>query len=444
MPTALRLCAAILLAAALRPAASLAQTSNLSATERSIVKAVDAHNASSLALLERIVNINSGTQNFAGVRQVADMLRAQFDSLGFRTRWVDGKAFNRAGHLVAEHAGTGPKLLLIGHLDTVFEPTSNFQKFERINDSTAKGPGVIDMKGGDVIILAALRAIKDAGALGPMNVTIVFNGDEEDAGHPINAARQTLIDAAQGATAAIGFEDGAGDPKSAVVSRRGATEWTLRTGGNAGHASQIFHADMGAGAVFEASRILNEFYTKLSGEPLLAFSPGLILGGSALTIDSTGSEGTASGKHNVISKEVVVTGDMRTISPEQLERTTKAMRDIVAKHLPLTTAEISFDDGYPPMAPSDGNRRLLALYDRASRDIGSGPVVGVDPSRAGAADVSFVASIVPMKIDGIGLSGHDDHSDKETADLRMLPVQTKRAALLLHRLTNGEGATPRP
>ena len=444
MPTLLRSCVAALITVALRPTASFAQTPNLSATERSIVRAVDAHNASSLALLERIVNINSGTQNFAGVRQVGDLLRAQFDSLGFTTRWVDGASFNRAGHLVAEHRGAGPKLLLIGHLDTVFEPSSTFQRFERINDSTAKGPGVIDMKGGDVIILAALRAIKDAGALGPMNVTVVFDGDEEDAGHPVRVARQALIDAARGATAAIGFEDGAGDPKTAVVSRRGATEWTLRTGGNAGHASQIFHADMGAGAVFEASRILNEFYTRLSGEPLLAFSPGLILGGSALTIDSTGSEGNASGKRNVISKQVVVTGDMRTISPEQLERTSKAMRDIVAKHLPLTTAEISFDDGYPPMAPSDGNRRLLALYDRASRDVGSGPVVGVDPSRAGAADVSFVASLVPMKIDGIGLSGHDDHSDKETADLRMLPMQTKRAALLLHRLTNGEGATPRP
>jgi glutamate carboxypeptidase len=433
----LRLCIAALLLAGALPATSSGQSSNLSPTERAITRAVDSHNATSLALLERLVNINSGTRNFAGVRQVGDLLRAQFDSLGFSTRWVDGAPFNRAGHLVAEHPGKGPKLLLIGHLDTVFEPGSSFQKFERLNDSTANGPGIIDMKGGDVIILAALRAIKDAGALGPMNVTVVFDGDEEDAGKPIGLARRTLIDAAKGAVAAIGFEDGAGDPKSAVVSRRGATDWTLSTGGNAGHASQIFHADMGAGAVFEASRILNEFYTRLSGETLLAFSPGLILGGSSLTLDSTGSEGQASGKRNVIAKQVVVTGDMRTISPEQLERTTKTMREIVAKHLPLTTAEISFADGYPPMAPSDGNRRLLAQYDRASKDLGTGPVVGVDPSRAGAADVSFVASIVPMKIDGIGLSGHDDHSDKETADLRMLPVQTKRAALLLHRLTEG-------
>ena len=433
-----------LLLAAL-PVAALAQSNPLSAIERSIVRAVDSHNPAAVALLERIVNINSGTRNFAGVRRVGDVLRAQFDSLGLKTRWVDGAPFNRAGHLVAEHPGPGPRILLIGHLDTVFEPSSPFQTFERLNDSTARGPGVIDMKGGDVIIVQALRALKDAGVLASMNVIVVLDGDEEDAGRPVAVARRTLVDAAQGAAFALGFEDGAGDPKTAVISRRGATSWTLRTGGNAGHASQIFHDDMGAGAAFEAARILNEFYLKLGKEPLLAFSPGLILGGSELKLDSAGDEGSAAGKHNVISKQVVVTGDMRTVSPEQLDRITKAMREIVSHHLPLTTAEITFaDDGYPPMAPSDGNKRLLSVYDRASRDIGAGGVVGVDPSRAGAADIAFIAGLVPMKIDGIGLSGHDDHSAKETADLRLLPVQTKRAALVLYRLTNGEGATPRP
>jgi glutamate carboxypeptidase len=133
---------------------------------------------------------------------------------------------------------------------------------------------------------------------------------------------------------------------------------------------------------------------------------------------------------------------MRTLSPEQLARTEQAMREIVARHLPGTSAEITFGDGYPPMAPSDGNRKLLAQYDKASRDLGTGAVAAVDPSRAGAADVAFIAGIVPMIIDGVGLSGHDDHSDKETADLRMLPVMTKRAALLLHRLTVGAGTQP--
>ena len=424
----------LLFLATLLPAAVRAQA-QLTPTERAIVRSVDAHNADALALLERVVNINSGTHNFAGVRAVGDVFRARLDSLGFTTRWVDGAAFERAGHLVAEHRANGPKILLIGHLDTVFEPSSPFQKFQRIDDSTARGPGIIDMKGGDVIIVQALAALKDAGALDSLNIVVVMDGDEEDAGHPLVEARRALTDAARGAAAAIGFEDGAGDPRSAVVSRRGATMWTLRATGNAGHASQIFNEEIGAGAVFEGSRILHQFYTTLSGERYLAFSPGLIVGGSELKMDSSGTEASVAGKTNVVAKEVVVTGDMRTVSPAQLARAQKAMRAIVARHLPHTSAEITFDpEGYPPMAPSAGNRRLLAMYDRASRDIGTFPMTAVDPSKAGAADIAFVASLVPMKIDGVGLSGHDDHSDQETADLRMLPVQTKRAALVLYRL----------
>ncbi|HEY4129681.1 MAG TPA: M20/M25/M40 family metallo-hydrolase, partial [Gemmatimonadaceae bacterium] len=193
-----------------------AHAQTLTAVERALASTIDAHNADALALLEKIVNINSGTMNFAGVRQVADVLRPQFDALGFKTRWVDGAAFHRAGHLVAEHPGPGKKILLVGHLDTVFEPNSPFRKFEKLNDSTARGPGVIDMKGGDVIILYALRALKDAGALDKMNVTVVFDGDEEEAGTPLNLARQTIVDAAKGAEYALGFEDGSGDPKTAV------------------------------------------------------------------------------------------------------------------------------------------------------------------------------------------------------------------------------------
>jgi glutamate carboxypeptidase len=418
-----------------KPAAQKA-TAGLSTSERAIVRAVDSHNAAALALLERVVNINSGSLNLAGVRQVGDVFRAQFDSLGFTTRWVDGAAFHRAGHLVAEHPGPGPKILIIGHLDTVFEPDSPFQKFRMIDDSTATGPGIIDMKGGDIVALYALRALKDAGLLKQMNVTVVFHGDEEESGSPLSLARRTLIDAAHGATAALGFEDGAGDPRTAVISRRGDDGWSLRTTGLPAHSSQIFTQQFGAGAVFEGARILQQFYDSLSHEQYLTFNPGLALGGTAVKSDTTGTEGSASGKNNVIARDMLVTGDLRTISPEQLASARKTMRAIVANHLPHTTAEITFVDGYPPMAPTEGNRKLLALYDRASQDLGLGPVVAVDPSRAGAADVSFVANIVPMAIDGIGLSGHDDHTPGETADLRMLPSQTKRAAVLMHRLSN--------
>ena len=408
---------------------------SLTAAERTVVRAVDSHNAAALALLERVVNINSGSLNLAGVRRVGDIFRAQYDSLGFTTRWVDGAAFHRAGHLVAEHKGPGPKLLLIGHLDTVFEPGNPFQKFRMIDDSTATGPGIIDMKGGDIIALYALRALKDAGQLDKMNVTVVYHGDEEESGSPLSLARRTLMDAAAGATAALGFEDGAGDPRTAIISRRGDDSWTLRTTGLPAHSSQIFTQEVGAGAVFEGARILDQFYQKLSREQYLTFNPGLAIGGTAVASDTTGTEGSGAGKTNVVAKTMQITGDLRTISPEQLASARKMMRAIVADHLPRTTAEITFEDGYPPMAPTAGNKKLLAMYDKASQDLGFGPVVAVDPSRAGAADVSFVASIVPMAIDGIGLSGHDDHTDKETADLRKLPSQTKRAAVLMLRLS---------
>jgi glutamate carboxypeptidase len=430
-------------ALAFAPALAAAQ---LAPQERTIAQAVDRRTAESLALLERIVNINSGTRNLAGVRAVGAALKAEFDALGFATRWVDGAAFSRAGHLIAEHPGPGPKILMIGHLDTVFEPSSPFQKFERLDDSTAKGPGIIDMKGGDVIIVAALKALKDAGALAGMNITVVFYGDEEDAGLPHALARKALVDAAQGAAVALGFEDGAADPKTAVIARRSATTWKLTTTGMAGHASQIFRDDLGAGALNEAARIVHEFYQKLAGEPLLAFSGGLALGGSGVTLDSSLGSGSANGKTNVIAQRMVVTGDMRTISPEQLVRTQAAMREIVSRHLPKTDATIEFLDGYPPMAPTDGNRKLLGFFDRASQELGLGAVQAVDPARAGAADVAFIAPYVPMIIDGIGLSGHDDHSDKETADLRMLPVQAKRTAVLLRRLTAMQDlrAAPKP
>ncbi|TMQ20547.1 MAG: M20 family metallopeptidase [Deltaproteobacteria bacterium] len=409
----------------------------LDATERAVVSAVDAGNAAALALLERIVNINSGTMNLAGVREVGAVLRAELDALGFTTRWIDGAGFARAGHLVAERGRAGRRLLLIGHLDTVFEPSSPFQRFERLSDAAARGPGIIDMKGGDVIIVQALRALAAAGALDRMAITVVMTGDEEHPGEPLAEARRALIDAAHGAVAAIGFEDGAGDPRVANTARRGSTSWTLRVTGTPAHSSQIFRDDVGAGAIFEAARVLEAFRARLSGQQYLTFSPGVALGGTAVALDAPHNQGSAAGKTNVVAREMVVQGDLRAVSPEQLELARATMREIVAQPLPHTRSELDIADGYPPMAPTEGNRRLLALYDAASRDLGLGPVAAVDPLKTGAADVSFVANLVPMALDGIGLCGQDDHTDKETADLRMLPAQTKRAALLLYRLGGG-------
>lgn len=409
-----------------------------SSPERAIVSAVDAGNAAALDLLEKAVNINSGTHNLPGVRAVGTLFRQEFDQLGFKTTWVDGTPFKRAGHLVAEKPGQGKRMLLIGHLDTVFEKDSPFQKFQRVDADTAKGPGIIDMKGGDVIIIAALKALKAAGVLDQMNLVVVMTGDEEDAGEPQRAARAALVDAAQGAEYALGFEDGPADPKFAVTARRGTSSWTLAVTAKTGHSSQIFRSDIGYGANYELARILDGFRRRLAGQPHLTFNPSLVLGGTAMEMDEVLSKGSASGKTNVIAERAVAIGDLRTLSTEQLLQARQSMASVVATTpLAQTKATLTFDDGYPAMPPTQGNARVLAQYDRASRDLGFGAVTAVSPDRAGAADVSFVAAYVKNIIDGIGLMGRDDHSPSETADLRTLPSQTKRAAILMYRLNQG-------
>jgi glutamate carboxypeptidase len=417
--------------------APVAWADGLSTAEQQLVTSIDAAVPRGLDLLERSVNMNSGTMNFEGVRQVGALFRAEFDALGFTTRWVDGAAWNRAGHLIAEHrAGTGPHLLLIGHLDTVFEPDSPFQKYERISEDTATGPGTTDMKGGDVIMLLALGALKEAGALNTMSVTVVLTGDEERAGSPTALSRRDLIEAAEKADIAIGFEDGDGDPRTAVVARRGASGWSLKTRGKPAHSSLVFREDIGSGAIYEAARILAAFHDSLGGEDYLTFNPGVILGGTTVSFGPAESRGTAFGKSNVIAESTLVAGDLRALSLEQRENAKLAMQRIVSRHYPHTQAEITFSDGYPPLAPSEGNLELLAMFDRASRDLGFGPVEPVDPARAGAADVSFTAGYVDMAMDGVGLMGDGGHTVHETADLRTLPIQAKRVAVLLWRLAH--------
>lgn len=407
--------------------------------ERAIVEYVDAHNGEAIELLERVVNINSGTLNLAGVREVGAIFRRELDALGFATRWEEGGPFRRAGHLIGERAGPGPRLLLIGHLDTVFEPDSPFQRFERLDGMRARGPGVIDMKGGDVILVQAVKALASAGLLDRMSLTVVMTGDEERSGEPLEAVRRTLIEAARTADYAVGFEDGDGKPDHAVIARRGSSSWTLTVTGTPAHSSQIFTPEFGDGAVFEAARVLNEFRERMAGERYLTFSPGVVLGGTTVDLEGSKSRGTAFGKGNVIAEHATAQGDLRTVSPEQLERAKRTMREIAARHLPRTASGIAFEDDYPPMAPSEGNRRLLRLYDRVSRDLGFGPVTATDPADAGAADVSFAAGLVTMAFDGIGLKGRGGHTVEETADLAMLPVQTKRAAVLLYRLAGAGG-----
>jgi glutamate carboxypeptidase len=403
--------------------------------EKAVVGYVQSHEAEAIALLERIVNINSGTMNLAGVREVGEVLQPQLDKLGFKTRWEDGSAYGRAGHLIAVRAGRGPHVLLIGHLDTVFEPSSPLQRFERVDANRVNGPGIADMKGGIVVALTALGALAQVHALDDLQLTFVLHGDEEDAGDPVELARKTLIDAAKNADIAIGLENAADDPKTAVTARRSSSRWQVKVSAKSAHSSQIFTDEVGAGAIYELARILNGFYTELHQEENLTFNPGLIIGAAQTQYQSEPLAGSASGKDNIVAPQAIASGDLRAITIAQREHAKESMRKIVAQSLPQTSAQIVFDDGYPPMSPSDGNRKLLGMYDAVSRDLNFGPVTAVNPRRAGAADISFAAEHVEMAIDGLGLLGGGNHTPKEFADLRTFQIQSQRLAVLLLRLS---------
>jgi len=423
------------LAIALSTSGSAALAAPADPVETAIVAQVKNDHARALALLRETVDINSGTMNFPGVRRVGAVFERELQALGFRTQWFDGDSWHRAGNLVASRGRRGPKLLLIGHLDTVFASDSAFQKMQVRDDGNASGPGSIDMKGGDVIMIHALRALHDSGELDRMSVRVVLMGDEENRGEPMAVAIRPLLEAGAWADIALGFEDGDGDPKHAAISRRGASSWQLEVTGKPAHSSQIFQPEVGDGAIFEAARILDGFRQALSAVPNLSFNPGVIAGGTDVTLDTETSRGTAFGESNVVAQIVRVDGDLRAISPEQLASARAAMRKIVDTHLPHTDATLRFSDGYPPMAPTAGNARLLAVYDAVSRDLGFGEVTAINPRKAGAADISFIADQVDMAIDGIGMRGSGGHTVDETADLNTLDSQTMRAAITMYRLS---------
>jgi glutamate carboxypeptidase len=428
-----------LLSTTLLLAATTASAVAQSATplELELRRYAEAHRADQIATLERLVNIQSGTMNTAGVRAAGDAVRRTLDSLGFTTSWIElPPELKRAGHLYAERkGGRGKRLLLIGHLDTVFE--GDQQRFQRA-DTLARGAGVYDMKGGDVVILFALKALASAGALDGMRVSVLLTGDEESAGQPTAISRAALVEAARRSDAVLDFEPDAG---KGTVSQRGATSWILRVTGRQYHSGQIFSDEAGYGAVLKTARILDGFRTAMAGERYLTFNPAVVAGGTEVAFDTVALTATVSGKDNIVPRAVTVAGDLRFLYDTQLVHAQARMRDIVSRHLPGTSATLSFADPYPAMSPSPRNDALLATFDSVSRALGLGPVEALDPAKRGAADIAFAAPYAAA-LNGMGVRGGGAHTPDEFVDLRSLPTATARAAVFLYRLSRAGQATP--
>ena len=411
--------------------------SPLDENEQRMVEWIDAHTEDAIALLEEQVNISSGTMNHDGVREVGEVLSRELDALGLETEWVElPPEMERAGHLFGRKlTGSGKKFVLIGHLDTVFEADDDFQAFSR-DGNTATGPGVEDMKGGNTVIVYALKALQEVGLLDDIPLVVAYTGEEEKPGMPLAISRRDLIEAGQWADIGLGFESAItyDDSDWGTVARRSSSEWVLTVEGKQAHSSGIFGENVGAGAIFEAARILDAFYEEVRGEEHLTFNAGTIQGGTDVNYEPEKNRGTTFGKTNVVPRKLVVHGGIRTLSQDQLDRAQAAMLAIVEENLPHTNATIEFSEGYPPMFPSEGNRGLLSALSRVNEDLGRGPMQELDPSRRGAADVSFVDPYTET-LAGLGPLGEGGHTPHETIDLSSLPLAIKRTAILIYRLS---------
>lgn len=409
-----------------------AYSQSLSPIEKKVIGTVRQLQPETEKFLEKTVNINSGTLNLEGVRENGKLLAAEFEKLGFKTEWVNlPDSLNRAGHLVATRQGKrGKKLFLIGHLDTVFEKSLPFEPFTRTSDSTASGQGTNDIKGGNVLILAALKSLHAHKLLDDVSITAYFTGDEESSGG--SESRRDFIERAKKCDLALAFE-GAQGLNVVTTGRRGSSSWTLKVVSRTGHSSRVF-TDLGYGAIFETARILNEFRRVLGQEQYLTFNPGLMVGGSEVKYDEKAAKAETTGKTNIVAPAALVKGDLRFISEKQKESARTRMREIVEKSLPITKATISFQDGIPAMEPSEKNENLRKVVDQVSRDMGLGPVQSGDPGSRGAGDVSFVAEYLPC-LDGLGASGKGAHSIEENINLKEYPLLIQRTAVLLYRLT---------
>ena len=338
--------------------APVSRAQDLSPAEKALVRSVEARLGEEMAAIEKVVNIDSGTFNAEGVREVGRFFEKELQALGFATRWIPmPEAMHRAGHLLAERVSpkpSGKRVLLLGHMDTVFEGQGH--RFQN-DGGVIRGAGVIDMKGGDVVLLFALKALESAGMLKGATVRVFLTGDEENPGLPTSESRRDARRGREGerrrprlrAGVGVQRDDGPPRPKGSqhVVSRRHRLRRVIPP--------FVLRSRSGAGAIYEASRILDGFRAAFSAGNVTV-NPGLFLGGTDVAYDATKSAGTSAGKFNVVSRSATVKGDLRALDEAEREAAKARMREIVAASLPKASAKIEFDDVVPAVSGHRGKQ----------------------------------------------------------------------------------------
>ena len=358
--------------------------------------------------LRELVDIDSGSHTPAGVNAVVDRLEARFRSTGWETE--RGPAPPYGDLLVARvDGGAGPRVLLIGHTDTVFSDGTVAERPFRIDGDRAYGPGVNDMKGGLLVAIHAIELLREQGV--PFgSLTFVCNPDEE-VGSP--ASRGRIAELARGSDAAFVFEAGREDG-SVVSARKGVADLEIRLTGRAAHAG--VEPERGRSAVVEAAHRILALHALNGRWPGVTVNVGVVGGGT---------------RPNVVAAACTLQLDLRAPTAALQDEALAAIREVLATPTdPDVTIEVLGDVWHRPMEKGPGAAALAALATEIGADLG---IEVRDAATGGASDANTTSSLGVPTLDGLGPVGGDPHSVDEWMDVPSVPARIALAAGLIAR-----------
>ncbi|MEC2073209.1 M20 family metallopeptidase [Alkalihalophilus marmarensis] len=365
-----------------------------------------------LQLLEKLVNIDSGSNNKAGVDKVGEIVGQKFKELGFKVNVVPN--IEVGNHLVIQHPDASHiDILIVAHMDTVFEDgTAKVRPF-RIDQEKGRayGPGVIDMKASLVSVLYALQALKDEGDAAYQNVRIVLNSDEEIGSR---SSRGLIEEQARGISYALIMEPARKDG-SLVTERRGSGRYKIEVQGLAAHSG--IEPEKGRSAIEELAHKIVKLHELNDHEHGISVNVGIIEGGNAV---------------NTISSSAVGHVDVRVATPEQASEMEHKIEEVCAStDVRGTRIEVTGDISRPPMLKNEKISQLFQIVQEVGRELG---MAIKDTKTGGGSDASFTAAMGIPTIDGLGPIGGGAHSVDEYLEIASLTERTRLLAKIIQRL----------
>ena len=361
---------------------------------KQIQQQAEQYKAEALKLLERLVNIDSGSGYEPGLTQVRDIAVDELKQLGFTIELVPDKAANNS-HVVANLKGTGKaKILLMAHMDTVFKEGSAAERPFHIKDGRAYGPGVMDDKGGIVAGIYALKVLKSQGFKDYAQITFLLDASEETGS---DAASELIRNTAKGHDVTLNLEPGR-PADGLVVWRKGSATAVVEVKGKAAHAGVA--PELGRNAAMEAAHQILQL-GKLGDED------------KKTTINFTVLK--AGDRTNVIPDQATAKADVRAALPEEFDRIEKDLARVSAnKLIPETEVNTSLQRGLPPMPQTAESDKLVAIAQGIYGELGRKLTI---EGSGGAADASLSAGVGTPTLDGFGIVGGNIHTAEEYAEV---------------------------